>query len=161
MNNLNLSSIGFNLMRVGVALLLAWFGLFKFTPTEAAAIKPLLQFSPFLSWMLSVFGEQGASNFIGTFELLTAVLLIAGIWQPRLSMAGSVLSNIIFSTTLTFLFTTPGMFQLHDGLLVPDGFLAKDIILLGFCLYNGAAALASSKLANNPRSQNQPVAETT
>ena len=161
MNNLNLSSIGFNLMRVGVAGLLAWFGLFKFTPTEAADIKPLLQFSPFVSWMLAVFGERGASNLIGGVEILTAGLLIAGIWQPMISLAGSLLGSSIFAITLTFLFSTPGMVQFHDGMWVPDGFLAKDIVLLGFCLYNGAAAAATGNLVNHRLSPNQSVAETT
>ena len=139
---MTLSKIGYGIMRFGVVLLLIWFGIYKFTPTEAAAIKPLLQSSPLMSWMLAIFGEQGASNFIGGFEILTAGLLIGGHWRPTLSLAGGVLGSIIFATTLTFLATTPGMFQLHDGLWIPDGFITKDLVLLGFCLFNTARALA-------------------
>lgn len=128
-------------MRFGVAGLLIWFGLFKFTPTEAAAIKPLLQFSPFLKWMLFLFEEQGASNIIGSVELLAAILLTAGHWRPIFSLVGGLLGSAIFATTLTFLATTPGMFQIHDGLWVPDGFLSKDVVLLGFCLFNTAQAI--------------------
>ena len=138
---MTLSKIGYGIMRFGLALLLIWLGLFKFTPTEAAAIKPLLQSSPLMSWMLVIFGEQGSSNFIGGFELVVAALLIVGHWRPTFSLAGGVLGSIIFATTLTFLATTPGMFQFHDGLWVPDGFIAKDIVLLGFCLFNTSQAL--------------------
>lgn len=137
-----LSKIGYGLMRFGVAGLLIWFGIFKFTPTEAVGIKPLLQFSPFLHWMLTVFGERGASNVIGSVELLAAGLLIVGHWRPTPALAGGLLGSVIFGTTLTFLVTTPGMFQQHDGLWVPDGFLSKDVVLLGFCLFATAQALA-------------------
>lgn len=158
---MSLFTIGYGLMRFGVAALLLLFGLFKFTPTEAAAIKPLLQSSPLMSWMLTVFGECGASNLVGTIEMLAAGLLIAGIWQPLLSLAGSVLGSLIFATTLTFLFSTPGMFQRHDGLWVPDGFLAKDVVLLSFCLFNAAQALLLNKRFSHRLSGNQSLAGTT
>ena len=106
--------------------------------------------------MLPVFGERGASGLVGAFEILTAVLLLTGSWQPRLLLAGSVLGSVIFATTLTFLFSTPGMFQQHDGLWVPDGFLAKDVVLLGFCLTNAAQARLPAKPAPHERYQTSP-----
>ncbi len=67
---MTLSKIGYFLMRFGVIVILIWIGLFKFTPTEAAAIRPYMENSPFVSWMLTVFGERGASNLIGGIELV-------------------------------------------------------------------------------------------
>jgi uncharacterized membrane protein YkgB len=116
---------------LGLVLVLGWIGLFKFTPTEAKAIVPLLQHSPLMSWLLPVFGVQGASNLIGTIEVITAVLLLAGTWRPRLLLYGGILATLTFLATLSFLFSTPGVLTQHDGFWVADGFLLKDLTLLG------------------------------
>lgn len=126
--------------RLGVALVLGWIGLFKFTPTEANAIVPLLAHSPLMSWLIPTLGVQGASNLIGTVEIITALLLILGTWSARALLVGSGLGALTFAATLSFLFTTPGMFALHDGLWVADGFLLKDVTLLGVCLSSFVSA---------------------
>ncbi len=120
--------------RFGVALVLGWIGLFKFTPTEAKAIVPLLEHSPLMSWLIPAFGVQGASNLIGTVEIGTALLLMVGTWSARALLVGSGLGVLTFAATLSFLFTTPGMLTQHDGFWVADGFILKDVTLLGVCL---------------------------
>ncbi len=131
--------------RLGLVLVLGWIGLFKFTPTEASAIVPLLQHSPLISWLLPVFGVQGTSNLIGTIEVITAVLLLAGTWRPRLLLYGGILASLTFLATLSFLFSTPGMFTRHDGFWVADGFLLKDLTLLGVSI----SALRQGWMARN------------
>lgn len=42
---------GFLVALAGVVLTLLWIGVFKFTPTEAAAIKPLVASHPLMSWL--------------------------------------------------------------------------------------------------------------
>ena len=41
-------------LRYGLVALVLFFGAFKFTAAEAAAIQPLVSHSPFLSWLYSV-----------------------------------------------------------------------------------------------------------
>jgi uncharacterized membrane protein YkgB len=128
-----------------VAVIL-WIGAFKFTPTEAKAIEPLLANSPVLSWLLAVAGVQGASSVIGTTELVIAVLLAIRPIAPRLSLAGSIGALGMFLTTLSFLVTTPGSWAVVDGLLIPAGggfFILKDLVLLGAAIWTAADAIAA------------------
>ncbi len=131
---------------IGTAIILLWIGIFKFTPTEAKAIQSLINHSPFMSWMTPTFGVQATSNFIGTIEIITALLLLCVLIPEhtfqRLAQIGGILGVGIFLCTLSFLATTPGAFSLHDGIVIPDGFLLKDIVLLGASLLCTAEATA-------------------
>ena len=71
---------GFLIALAGVVLTLLWIGVFKFTPTEAAAIRPLVASHPLMSWLYAVLSEQAVSNLIGLVEILIACGLIAGLW---------------------------------------------------------------------------------
>lgn len=123
--------IGMIVMILGTALILLWIGVFKFTPTEAEAIKPLMQNQPLLSWMYSIFGVQGVSNFIGLVEIVTAILLILGLnFKLLLKYAGALLI-LTFTITISFIFTTPGVWKSVDGVPVTDFFILKDLIPLG------------------------------
>src|SRR5512147_1560805 len=117
----SLDSAGAGLLRYGLVLVIAWIGLFKFTPTEAAGIEPLLRNSPLLSWLYAVTGVRGASNLIGSVELAIAVLIALRPVAPRLSALGSLGAVGMFLTTVSFLATTPGTFRVIDGLFVPSG----------------------------------------
>lgn len=142
------TNAGILIARFGVALVLGWIGLFKFTPTEANAIVPLIEHSPLMSWLIPALGVRGSSNLIGSVEIVTAIALVVGTWSARALLVGSVLGTLTFAATLTFLFTTPGMFSLHDGLWVPDGFLLKDVTLLGVCLSGVFSAVQWLKVGN-------------
>lgn len=129
------------LLRYGLVLLILWIGVFKFTPTEARAIEPLLANSPLLAWLLTVAGVDGASRVIGAAEIVIAGLLAVRPWYPRLSLAGSAGAIGMFLTTLSFLVTTPGSWRVVDGLLVPAGggfFILKDLVLLGAAFWSAA-----------------------
>ena len=133
-----LGTAGRVVLRYGlVALLLLW-GSFKFAAFEAEAIKPLLENSPLLSWMIPVLGVRGASAFIGVVELVAAALICLRGFRPLLSAVGSLIAVGTFVTTLTFLVTTPGALSPMSPI---GGFLLKDIILLGAALYTAAEAL--------------------
>jgi hypothetical protein len=103
-----LESIGTNVLRCGLVLILVLFGTTKFTAAEAAAIKPLVSNSPLMSWLYGVLSDQGASALIGTIEIATAVLIAARPVSARASAVGSALGIGTFVTTLSFLFSTPG-----------------------------------------------------
>ena len=130
-------------LRYSLVLILGWIGLFKFTPTEALGIKPLFTNSPLFAWLYDVLSVRTVSNLVGSAEILVAVLLALRPVAPRLSYYGSLGAVVIFLTTISFLFTTPGAFAVVDGLWVPGGtgsFLIKDLTLLGAALYTAAEA---------------------
>ena len=134
MNRNQFESLGGYILRYGLVLVLGWIGAMKFTAYEAEGIKPLLETSPLMGWMLRVMSLQAASNLIGTVELVTALLLAIRPWAPKVSAAGSLLAIGTFLATLTFLFSLPGWEQSLGGfpaLSGSGGFLLKDVVLLG------------------------------
>jgi uncharacterized membrane protein YkgB len=123
-------------LRFGLVAILMFFGLFKFTAVEAAGIHPLVAHSPFMSWLYAVLSERGVSNLIGTTEVATAVLLLFWRVHPELAVLGGIAGMAIFTLTLSFLVTTPGVWVSVPGFPVPvpgetGGFLIKDLFLLG------------------------------
>ncbi len=123
-------------LRFGLVAILIYFGLFKFTAVEAAGIHPLVAHSPFMSWLYGVLSERGVSNLIGTTELATAVLLLFWRARPELAVLGGIAGMVVFTLTLSFLVTTPGVWVRVPGFPVPvpgetGAFLIKDLFLLG------------------------------
>jgi uncharacterized membrane protein YkgB len=126
------------ILRYGlVALLLLW-GAAKFTAAEAESIRPLVEHSPFLAWLYSIFGARGGSGVIGVIEISAALLIGARRWRPALAALGSLLAAATFLITLSFLLTTPGIWEPTNPF---GGFIMKDIILLGAALWSAAEAL--------------------
>ncbi|KPN77646.1 MULTISPECIES: DUF417 family protein [Shewanella] len=122
---------GFLLALGGVVLTLLWIGIFKFTPTEAAAIRPLVASHPLMNWLYSILSEQGVSNLIGVVEIVTAIGLVIGIWRPRVGYWVSLSALITFIMTLSFLLTLPSVWKLVDGVPVTEFFILKDLVFLG------------------------------
>lgn len=127
-------NIGYIISVSGVALILLWLGIFKFTPTEAAAIEPYAGHSFLMQWMYPILGQQGVSTFVGIFETVTGIALLVHFFWNKIAFIAGVLSAIIFVVTLSFLFTTPGTFKKVDGVFITDFFVLKDIMALGISL---------------------------
>lgn len=144
--SIKLQKAGIEIGRYGLVLILLWYGVFKFTNAEAEAIRDLIENSPFFNWMLSFMTIQQVSNFIGTTEIITALLIAIRPWSAKAAVIGGVISTITFLATLSFLATTPNMFKLIDGMYVPNGFIIKDLLLLGFSLWSTGEALSSVEL---------------
>lgn len=133
---------GTGILRYGVVFLLVVIGAAKFFAFEAEGIKPLVENSPFLSWMLGAFGVRGTSNVIGTIEIVTGLAIASRRFAPAVSAVGSAAGVVIFLTTLSFLFSTPGALSLMH----PAGaFLMKDVVLLGACVATLAEALQAAR----------------
>ncbi|GAC1388220.1 MAG: hypothetical protein NVSMB31_01840 [Vulcanimicrobiaceae bacterium] len=84
---------------------------------------------------------QTTSTVFGIFEIATGVLIACRFFSARLCALGSAMAIVIFVSTVSFLFTTPGG-------LSPSGigpFLLKDITLLGASIWSLGEALAASK----------------
>lgn len=128
-----LFTIGYYSSLFGIALVLIWIGIFKFTPTEAAAIRPLVNSHPLMSWLYSVLSVQAVSNLIGVIELLTAFCILLSPFQRIFRYAAAVGILATFISTLSFLFTT-GSWKMVDGVPVTDFFILKDVVCLGFGL---------------------------
>jgi uncharacterized membrane protein YkgB len=143
---------GIGVMRYSVVLILFWFGLSKFTPTEAGHIVDLVKNNPFMAWLYKVLSVQGTSNVIGLVEVAAALLLAARPFSARLSLWGSLLGMLAFICTVSFIFTTPGSFEVMDGLLVlagAAGFIIKDLVMLGFCIWAAGEAWQAISQKNN------------
>jgi uncharacterized membrane protein YkgB len=136
-------------LRYGLVAIIAWFGAFKFTPTEAQGIQPLLAHSPLLGWLYRIVDVAGASRLIGSVELAIAGLIALRPLAPRLSAAGSLGAVAMFATTLSFLASTPGVWVHVDGFVVPNetgAFLVKDVFLLGAALWTASEALEAARV---------------
>ena len=142
-----LERIGTPFLRYGLALIFFWFGFLKFTAFEAEGIAPLIMHSPLLSWALDAFGKQGISNVIGVIELAVGALILTRARSATLSGIGSLGAAITFITTLTFLLSTPGVWQEGYGFPFLSGmvgqFLIKDVVLLAASVWTAGEALSA------------------
>jgi reactive chlorine resistance protein C len=137
---------GFYIALYGMAIVLVWIGIFKFTPTEARGIKSLVENSPLMSWMYHLMSQSTVSSVIGSIEIVTGGLLILQPVSPKSGFLGGILSTITFTVTLSFIFTTPGAFGQVDGVWIPDQFLLKDLMAFGISIYTVSKTAERLKL---------------
>jgi uncharacterized membrane protein YkgB len=124
-------SVGEIIAIFATSLTLIWIGVFKFAPKEAMAIKPLVENHFAMSWLYSLFSVQMVSNLIGVFEILVGVGLLVALRLPTVGKVASLASLLIFMTTISFLFTTPKMWNWVEGVLITDFFILKDLAFIG------------------------------
>lgn len=141
----SLTIAGLHGLRFSSAIVLGWIGAMKFTAYEAGAIQGLVASSPLTSWLYSVFSVQSASNLIGSVEIITALLLVAGAKFPKAALLGALGALLTFLVTVSFLFTAPISEPSLGGFpalsVVPGQFLLKDIILLAAAVFLTGDAL--------------------
>lgn len=128
------SALGETAILYSVVVVLVWIGLMKFTAYEAGAIEGLVASSPLVGWLYSVLTLQGASNLIGSIEIVTAIALVVGQWNRTIGILGALAAIATFAITLTFLFSAPGWEASLGGFpalsVIPGQFLLKDLVLL-------------------------------
>ena len=122
--------------RYGLVLVLFWVGGMKFTAYEAEGISGFVSNSPLMSWAYSVFSVQGFAALLGVTEIAIGLLIAARPLSARAALVGSGLAVGMFLTTLSFMVTTPGVWEASAGgfpalSVVPGQFLAKDFVLFG------------------------------
>ncbi len=135
-----LQSVGAIVLRYSLVLFFVGFGLFKFTPQEAAGVQPMIANSPALFWIYRLFDVRHGSDFIGIIEITFGVLMALRPLQPRLSAIGSLGTAFALCITLSFLFTTPAL-EASD-----QGFIMKDLTLLGAALWTAGEAFVASSV---------------
>ncbi len=151
--NSQVEAVGSGLARYGLAVVAGWIGFMKFTAYEAEGIRPFVANSPLMSWVYRLMSVRGFSTVLGVVEIAIALLIAARPFAPRVSALGSALAVGMFLTTLSFLVTTPGVWEPSLGgfpalSAVPGQFLIKDLGLLGISLWTlGEAWKASEQRA--------------
>src|SRR5262250_2181524 len=144
-------TVGRELARYGLVVVVVWIGLMKFTAYEAEGIRLYVTNSPLLSWVYGSMSVRGFSAVLGVVEVAIALLIAARPFSPRASALGSALAVGMFLTTLSFLITTPGVWEPSAGGFPalsgkPGQFLIKDLALLGIALWSlGEAWRASDR----------------
>jgi uncharacterized membrane protein YkgB len=142
----SLETLGSDITKLGsfgvfasLAVIYFWFGGMKFTAYEAEGLVPLVQNSPLLSWMYDIFSVRAFSTFLGLVEVTIGLLIAGRLFSPVLSAAGGFLSAGLFTTTLSFMISTPGVFEPSLGFpaisVAPGQFLLKDIGLLAGSIF--------------------------
>jgi uncharacterized membrane protein YkgB len=135
--------------RYSLVIVIAWFGIMKFTYYESHGISPLIANSPFFSWIYDVISIRTFGFLLGPVELITAALLALKSWFPKAAVVGGVLSVGFFVSTLSTMMTTPEVSEASAGgfpILSANGqFLMKDIALLGISLWLLADAIEATR----------------
>ena len=134
-------AVGRELARYGLVIVVGWIGLMKFTAYEAEGISPFVANSPLMSWVYGLMSVRAFSAALGVVEVAIAILIAARPLAPPISGIGSALAVGIFLTTLSFLVTTPGVWEPSAGgfpalSALPGQFLIKDLALLGISLWS-------------------------
>jgi uncharacterized membrane protein YkgB len=126
-------------LRYGLVLVLVWIGGMKFTAYEAQGISGLVSNSPLMSWAYSVMSMRSFSTVLGVTEIIVALLIASRPISAKASIIGSVMAVGMFTTTLSFLLSTPGVWEASAGgfpalSVLPGQFLVKDFVLFGAAL---------------------------
>src|SRR5262245_14017532 len=134
-NGEKLSDLVMHVIRYGLVLVMCWIGAMQFTAYEANGIQPLVANSPSRGWLYGFLSLQAFSNVLGVVEIGIAVMIGMRWLSPRVSAVGSVLAILMFLTTLSFLFSTPGWEPSLGGFpafaVVPGQVYVKARVLLG------------------------------
>jgi uncharacterized membrane protein YkgB len=143
----SITALGYRVLRYGLALVIGWIGMMKFTGYEAQGIEPLVAHSPLLGWMYRVWTVQQFAAGLGVVEISIAILIVLRPWSRKACAIGSAVAVLMFLTTLSFLFSTPGWEPSLGGFPALSGavgqFLLKDVVLLGAAIWSLGEALTS------------------
>ena len=133
--------------RYGLVAVIAWIGALKYTTYEATAIQPLIAHSPIFSWIYGVVSVRAFAAVLGTAEIIAALLIAIRPLSPRISVIGSAMGVLLFLSTVSFLFTTPGA-TAAGGFpvlsVLPGQFLLKDLVLVGASLWTLGDSLGAA-----------------
>ena len=142
-------AVGRELARYGLAVVVGWIGFMKFTAYEAQGISPFVANSPLMRWVYGFMSIRAFSAVLGVIEVAIAILIAIRPFSPRATVIGSALAVGMFLTTLSFLLTTPGVWEPSLGgfpalSALPGQFLIKDLALLGISLWTLGKAWKAS-----------------
>ena len=144
--------LDYRLVRTSMVVLFFFFGYQKWFPYEAQTLIPYISNGPLIFWLHPLFGIRGASLFLGVAEWSFGTLILAGFWNKKLGLLGSLGSVATFIGTVTIIPFIPGGWEPSAGgfpaMVGPVAFLMKDVVLLAVSAYlvkQDAARIHSSK----------------
>jgi uncharacterized membrane protein YkgB len=144
-------------LRYSLVVVVLWIGCLKFTAYESKGVFNHASHSPLLAWAYHILDVRGFSRGLGVVEIAIALLIAAGPVWPKLSIVGSLGGIGMFLTTLSFVITTPGVWQAGYGFPAlaasPGQFLVKDVVLLGAALWTLADSLRHIAAGNGSAPQ--------
>ena len=86
---------------------------------------------------------------IGLIEISVGLLLATRSIWPKVSLIGAFGSIVTYVMTLSFVLTTPGVWEVGYGFpfpsALPGQFLLKDLVLLGVSIWLAGDALQASR----------------
>ena len=139
-------------LRYGLVLVIFWIGCLKFTAYESKGVFNHASHSPLLAWAYHILDVRDFSRGLGVVEITIALLIAIGPVWPKLSIVGSLGGIGMFLTTLSFVITTPGVWQAGYGFPAlagfPGQFLVKDVVLLGAAIWTLADSLRQVTAGN-------------
>lgn len=140
-----LKKVGEIVLRYGLVLVILWIAGLKFTAYEAKGVQTFASNSPLMSWAYHFLDARNFSRAVGIVEIAIALLIASRPFAPRASAIGSFGAIAMFLTTLSFLPSTPGVWQPDYGFPflspLPGQFLLKDVVLVGAALWTAGEAL--------------------
>jgi len=143
-----LEKIGGLVIRYGLVAVLLWVGLLKFTAYEAEGIQGLVANSPLFSWAYGVMSVRAFAAVLGVIEITLGFLIALRCIAPRLSAFGSIGASFMFLITMTFVLSTPGVWQPGYGFPfpspMPGQFILKDLLFLGAALWTAGEAFRAA-----------------
>ncbi len=150
-NGVKLQRLGAALIRYTLVIVLLWVGSLKFTAYEAMGVHEYAINSPLLAWLANMMSIQSFSEVIGIIEIVLGILIAIKPYAPRASYFGSIGAIIMFLLTLTFVLTTPGVWQPDYGFPFPSPagqFLLKDVVLLSAAVFTAGESLIAAEMIN-------------
>lgn len=128
--------IDIHVMRAAIVFIFLMFGTAKFALYEAEGVARTAENYWLFAWMYPLWGVQGASNAIGTLELITGALIALGTVSRRAGLLGGLMGMATFMVTLSF---SIGANLWEEGYGFPfmggtAQFLFKDAGLFALCL---------------------------
>ncbi len=128
-----------HLIRGSMVFIYFIFGYQKWFEYEAKGLVPFFTHGPLIFWMIPVFGIRGAAYFLGVSEWVFGTLLLAGFWNKKIGVLGSLGSVFTFLCTVTIIPFWPEGWAAPAGgfpaMTLPMGFLVKDVVLLAVSFY--------------------------
>jgi uncharacterized membrane protein YkgB len=146
-----LASVGFSVMRYGLATTFLWVGALKFKDYEVENAEPLVTASPLTSRLREKLGARKFARLVGVTQITLGSLIAAKPIMPRASAVGSFGAAGMMLGTLSFLVTTPEAWQEGQGmpqLSMLGEALLKDGVLLGASLLTADESLRAAHARN-------------
>lgn len=131
--------VDYHVVRASMVIIYFFFGYQKWFDYEAKGLVPFFTHGPLIFWMYPVFGMKGSAYFLGASEWLFGALLLAGFWNKKLSIIGSLGSVVTFLCTVTIIPFMPDGWEPSAGgfpaMVGNVAFLMKDLVLLAVSVY--------------------------